>query len=70
MKKSEKCGLILSIHKVRSWYLVPFLLSKWMEKQWKYQKTLFWGAPKLLQIVTAAMKLKGTYCLDEKLGTT
>ena len=29
-----------------------------MEKQWKPWQTLFWGAPKLLQMVTAAMKLK------------
>ena len=29
-----------------------------MGKQWKQCQTLFWGAPKSLQIVTAAMKLK------------
>ena len=29
-----------------------------MGKQWKQWKTLFWGAPKSLQMVTAAMKLK------------
>ena len=28
-----------------------------MGKQWKQCQTLFWGAPKLLQMVTAAMKL-------------
>ena len=28
---------------------------------------LFWGAPKLLQMVTAAMKLKDAYSLEEKL---
>ena len=27
----------------------------------------FWGAPKSLQRVTAAMKLKDTYSLEEKL---
>ena len=27
----------------------------------------FWGAPKSLQMVTAAMKLKDTYSLEEKL---
>ena len=27
-----------------------------MGKQWKQCQTLFWGAPKSLQIVTAAMK--------------
>ena len=29
--------------------------------------TLFWGAPKSLQMVTAAMKLKDTWSLEEKL---
>ena len=29
-----------------------------MGKQWKQGKTLFWGAPKSLQMVTAAMKLR------------
>ena len=29
--------------------------------------TLFWGAPKSLQMVTAAMKLKDAYSLEEKL---
>ena len=29
-------------------------------------QTLFWGAPKSLQVVTAAMKLKDTYSLEEK----
>ena len=31
-----------------------------MGKQWKQWLTLFWGAPKSLQVVTAAMKLKDT----------
>jgi len=30
----------------------------------------FWGAQKSLQIVTAAMKLKDTYSLEEKLCPT
>ena len=32
-----------------------------MRKQWKQGQTLFFGAPKSLQIVTAAMKLKDAY---------
>ena len=35
-----------------------------MGKQWQ---TLFWGAPKSLQMVIAAMKLKDVYSLEEKL---
>ena len=31
------------------------------------QLTLFWGAPKSLQMVTAAMKLKDAYSLEGKL---
>ena len=38
-----------------------------MEKQWKQGQTLFWGATKSLQMVTAAMKLKDACSLEEKL---
>ena len=38
-----------------------------MRKQWKQCQTLFLGAPKSLQMVTAAMKLKDAYSLEEKL---
>ena len=31
---------------------------------------LFWGAPKSLKMVTAAMKLKDAYSLEEKLWPT
>ena len=37
-----------------------------MGKHWKQCQTLFWGAPKSLQMVTAAMKLKDVYSLQEK----
>ena len=36
-------------------------------KQWKQRQTLFLGAPKSLQMVTAAMKLKDAYSLEGKL---
>ena len=36
----------------------------------KLNKILFWGAPKSLQMVTAAMKLKDTCFLEEKLWPT
>ena len=35
-----------------------------MEKQWKQCQTLFLGAPKSRQMVTAAMKLKDAYSLE------
>ena len=36
-----------------------------MGEQWKQGETLFFGAPKPLQMVTAATKLKDTYSLEE-----
>ena len=38
-----------------------------MGKHWKQLQTLFLGAPKSLQMVTAAMKLEDAYSLEEKL---
>ena len=37
-----------------------------MGKQWKQCQTLFLGAPKSLQMVTAAMKLKDACSLEKK----
>ena len=56
-EESEKVGLKINIQK-RSWHLVPSLHGKWMGKQWKQGQTLFFCAPKSLQMVTVAMKLK------------
>ena len=36
--------------------------NRW--KQWKQWLTLFWGAPKSLQMLIAAMKLKDAYSLE------
>ena len=66
-EESEKDGLKLNIQKLRSWYPVPSLHGKLMGKEWKQWLTLFWGSPKSLQKVTAAMKLKDTCSLEEKL---
>ena len=40
-----------------------------MGKQWKQCQTLFWGAPKSLQMVTATMKLKDSLLLVRKVMT-
>ena len=61
-EENEKVCLKLNIQK--TWHLVPSLHGKQMGKQCQ---TLFWGAPKSLQMVTAAMKLKDACSLDEKL---
>ena len=37
-----------------------------MRKQWKQWQSLFWGAPKSLQMVTAAMELKDRHLLLER----
>ena len=58
---------VLKARKLRSWHLVPSFHGKYIGKQWKQWLNLFWGAPKSLQILTAAMKLKDTYSLEEKL---
>ena len=39
-----------------------------MGKQWKKSETLYFGAPKSLQMVTAAMKLKDACSLEGKLS--
>ena len=65
-EESEKAGLKLSIEKTRSWHLVPSLHGKYIGKQWKQRETLFLGAPKSLQMVTAATKLEDACSLEEK----
>ena len=66
-EESGKVGLKLNIQKTKIMASGPSLHGKYMEKQWKQGQTLFWGAPKSLQIMTAAMKLKDTCSLGEKL---
>ena len=65
--ESEKVGLKLNIQKTKTWHPVPSLRGKQMGKQWKQCQTLFFWAPKSLQMVTAAMKLKDAYSLEGKL---
>jgi len=66
-EESEKTGLNSTFKNLRSWHLPPSLHGKYMRKQWKQRQTLFSWAPKSLQTVTAAMKLKDTCSLEEKL---
>ena len=65
--ESEKAGFKLNIQKMKIMASGPSLHGKQMGKQWKQYQTLFWGAPKSLQMVTAAMKLKDAYTLEGKL---
>ena len=70
VKESEKVGLKLNIQKTKIMASGPILHGKYMEKQWKHWQTLSFWAPKSLQMVTAAMKLKDTSSLEEKLWPT
>ena len=58
VKESEKAGLKLNIQNLKSWHPVPSLHGKWIGKKWKQWQILFSWAPKSLQTVTAATKLK------------
>ena len=66
-EESEKVGLKLNIQKTKIMASGPITLGKQMGKQWKQCQTLFWGAPKSLQMLTVAMKLKDSCSLEEKL---
>ena len=69
-EESEKVGLKFNIQKTKIMASSPITYGKKMEKQWKRWETLFWGAPKSLQMVTVAMKLKDAYSLEGKLWPT
>ena len=66
-EESEKAGLKLNVQKIKIMASGP-ITSWWIDGEtWKQCQTLFWGAPKSLQMVIAAMKLKDTYSLEGKL---
>ena len=65
-----KVGLKLNIQKTKIMASSPIISWQIDGKQWKQWQTLFWGAAKSLQMVTAAMKLKDAYSLEEKLWPT
>ena len=59
-EESETVGLKLNIQKTKVIASGPITSWEIDGKQWKQGQTLFLGAPKSLQMVTAAMKLKDT----------
>ena len=65
--ESEKVGLKLNIQKTKIMASGPITSCKQMGKQWKQCQTLFFWAPKSLQMVIAAMKLKDAYSSEGKL---
>ena len=66
-EESEKVGLKLSSQKTKIMASGPITSWQIDGKQWE---TLFWGAPKSLQMVAAAMKLKDAYSLEGNLWPT
>ena len=56
--EKEKTAWNSALKKLRSWHLVPSLHGKKKGKKWKQWQPLLCGAPKSLQKVTAATKLK------------
>ena len=69
-EESEKVGLKLNIQKTKIMASGPVISWQIEGKQWKQWETLFVWAPKSLQMVTAAMKLKNACSLEEKLKPT
>ena len=63
-EESEKVGLKLSVQKTKIMASCPITSWQIDGKQWL---SLFFWAPKSLQMVTAAMKLKDTCSFEEKL---
>ena len=66
-EESEKVGLKLNIQKTKIMASGP--ITSW-EIDGETVSTLFFWAPKSLQLVTAAMKLKDSCSLEEKLWPT
>ena len=70
-EESEKVGLKLNIQKTK--IMASGAITSWQidgETMTDLWQTLFLGAPKSLQIVTAAMKWKHACSLEEKLWPT
>ena len=66
-EESEKVGLKLNVQKTKS--MASGLITSWEidgEKVETVSDVILGGAPKSLQMVTAAMKLKDAYSLEGK----
>ena len=66
-EESEKAGLKLDIQKTKIMTSSPITSWQLDGETVEECQTLFSLAPKSLQMVTAAMKLKDAYSLEEKL---
>ena len=66
-EKSEKVGLKLNIQKIKIMASGPITSWQIDGETMETVRHCFGGAPKSLQMVTVAMKLKDTCFLEEKL---
>ena len=66
-EESEKVGLQLNIQKAKIMASGPITSWQIDGETVEIVSDLFWGAPKSLQMVIAAMKLKDAYSLEGKL---
>ena len=66
-EESKKSGLKLNILKTKIMASSPITPWEIDGKRVETVAEFIWGALKSRQMVTAAMKLKGTYSLEEKL---
>ena len=69
-EESENTGLKLNIQTTKTMASGPITSWQTDGKQWKQWQTLLLGAPKSLQMVTEAMRLKDACSLEEKLWPT
>ena len=69
-EESEKAGLKFSIQKTK--IMASFPITSWQidGETMETVTDFIFGAPKLVQMVTAAMKLKDAYSLEGKLWPT
>ena len=66
-EESEKVGLKLNIQKTKIMASAPITSWQIDGETLEAVPDYFWGAPKSLQMVTAAVKLKDAYSLEGKL---
>ena len=69
-EENEKVGLKLNIQKTKTMASGPITSWEIDGEQWKQCQTLFFWAPKSLQMVIAAMKLKDAFSLEGNLWPT
>ena len=69
-EENEKAGLKLNFQKTKIMASGPIISWQIDGQTMEAVRDFIWGAPKSLQMVTAAMKLKDTYSLEEKLWPT